>query len=114
MLSQTYVMLQVPQAIIELFFGLTHNRVLMLIIINLFLFLVGMIVNDATGMILVAPLLLPLVKELGIHPIHSASSSTTVATAMSIAPVPIGMQRIRSFSLICPGFNPAASSPIVA
>jgi TRAP-type C4-dicarboxylate transport system permease large subunit len=42
----------------------------MLIIVNLFLFLVGMIVNDATGMILVAPLLLPLAIELGIHPIH--------------------------------------------
>jgi C4-dicarboxylate transporter DctM subunit len=73
MLSQTYVMLQVPQAIIDLFFGLTQNRTLMLIIINLFLFLVGMIVNDATGMILVAPLLLPLAQELGIHPIHFAS-----------------------------------------
>lgn len=72
-LSQTYVMLQVPQAIIDLFFGLTQNRTLMLIIINLFLFLVGMIVNDATGMILVAPLLLPLAQELGIHPIHFAS-----------------------------------------
>lgn len=73
MLSQTFVMLQVPQAIIDVFFGLTQNRVLMLIIINIFLFLVGMIVNDATGMILVAPLLLPLAKELGIHPIHFAS-----------------------------------------
>ncbi|MBA1335743.1 MAG: TRAP-type C4-dicarboxylate transport system, large permease component [Firmicutes bacterium] len=73
MLSQTYVMLQVPQAIVKLFFDFTQNRTLMLIIINLFLFLVGMIVNDATGMILVAPLLLPLVKELGIHPIHFAA-----------------------------------------
>jgi tripartite ATP-independent transporter DctM subunit len=70
MLSQTYVMLQVPQAIIEILFGLTNNRTVMLIIVNLFLFLVGMIVNDATGMILVAPLLLPLAIELGIHPIH--------------------------------------------
>ncbi|WZL72317.1 TRAP transporter large permease [Clostridiaceae bacterium 35-E11] len=73
MLSQTYVMLQVPQAIVEMFFNLTDNRILMLIIINVFLFVVGMIVNDATGMILVAPLLLPLVKELGIHPIHFAA-----------------------------------------
>lgn len=70
MLSQTFVMLQVPQAIVELFYGFTNNRTVMLIIVNLFLFLVGMIVNDATGMILVAPLLLPLAIELGIHPIH--------------------------------------------
>lgn len=73
MLSQTYVMLQVPQAIIELFYGITSNRTLMLIIINLFLFIVGMIVNDATGMILIAPLLLPLILKLGIHPVHFAA-----------------------------------------
>jgi tripartite ATP-independent transporter DctM subunit len=73
MLSQTYVMLQVPQAIISLLFGITQNRIILLIIINLFLFIVGMIVNDVTGMILVAPLLLPLVTELGISPVHFAA-----------------------------------------
>ncbi len=73
MLSQTFVMLQVPQAIVQVFFGITQNRTLMLIILNIFLFFVGMIVNDSTGMILCAPLLLPLVRELGIHPIHFAS-----------------------------------------
>lgn len=73
MLSQTYVMLRVPQAIISLLFGITQNRIILLIIINLFLFIVGMIVNDVTGMILVAPLLLPLVTELGISPVHFAA-----------------------------------------
>ncbi|PAB59639.1 TRAP transporter large permease [Anaeromicrobium sediminis] len=73
MLSQTYVMLQVPQAIIEMFFNITSNKILMLLIINVFLFLVGMIVNDSTGMILVAPLLLPLVTKLGLSPVHFAA-----------------------------------------
>ncbi len=73
MLSQIYVLLQVPQAIVDIFFGFTQDKTLMLIIINLFLFLVGMIVNDATGMILVAPLLLPLVIKMGIDPIHFAA-----------------------------------------
>ncbi|MCK5763158.1 MAG: TRAP transporter large permease [Clostridiales bacterium] len=73
MLSQTFVLLRVPQALIELLFGLTENTVILLIVINLFLFLVGMIVNDITGMILVAPLLLPLIVELGISPIHFAA-----------------------------------------
>ncbi len=73
MLSQTYVLLRVPQAIIELLFNITQNKVILLIIINIFLFLVGMIVNDVTGMILVAPLLLPLVLQLGISPVHFAA-----------------------------------------
>lgn len=73
MLSQTYVMLRVPQALVEILFSITRNRIILLIAINLFLFLVGMIVNDVTGMILLAPLLLPLVKELGISPVHFAA-----------------------------------------
>jgi tripartite ATP-independent transporter DctM subunit len=73
MLSQTFVLLRVPQAIIDMMLGITTNKVLLLIIINLFLFLVGMIVNDVTGMILVAPLLLPLVTALGLSPIHFAA-----------------------------------------
>lgn len=73
MLSQTFVLLRVPQALIQMLFGITSNTVILLIVINIFLFLVGMIVNDITGMILVAPLLLPLIVELGISPIHFAA-----------------------------------------
>lgn len=73
MLSQTYVLLKVPQALIEILFGITTNKIVLLIIINIFLFFVGMIVNDVTGMILIAPLLLPLVTELGISPTHFAA-----------------------------------------
>ena len=42
----------------------------MLIILNLFLFVVGMIVNDATGMLLCAPILLPLALELGVDAVQ--------------------------------------------
>ncbi len=73
MLSQTYVMLKVPQAIVEIVYSLTDNTTVLLILINIFLFIVGMVVNDATGMILVAPLLLPLMKQIGIDPIHFAA-----------------------------------------
>jgi tripartite ATP-independent transporter DctM subunit len=70
MLSQTYTMLRIPQAIVQSVFAITQDTTLLLIMINLVLLFVGMIVNDITGMILVAPLLLPLVTSIGIHPIH--------------------------------------------
>ncbi|WP_286847097.1 TRAP transporter large permease, partial [Aminobacterium sp. UBA1031] len=68
MLSQTFVMLQIPQAIVKTMFGITQNKVILLVLINLLLFFIGMIVNDLTGVILVAPLLLPLALAIGIHP----------------------------------------------
>lgn len=73
MLSQTFVMMRAPQAIVQLLFGVTQNKIILLILINLLLFFVGMIVNDITGIILVAPLLLPLVQAIGISPIHFAA-----------------------------------------
>ena len=73
MLSQTFVMLRVPQSVIALFYNLTDNRTVMLIILNLFLFIVGMIVNDGTGMLICAPILLPLALELNITAVQFAA-----------------------------------------
>ena len=73
MLSQTYVVLQIPQAIVESVFSITDNSFLILLLINLILLFVGMIVNDTTGIILVAPLLLPLAKAIGLDPIQYAA-----------------------------------------
>lgn len=70
MLSQTYVMLQIPQTIVKAVFGLTESRFLILILINLLLLFVGMIVNDTMGIILVAPLLLPLARAIGLNEVQ--------------------------------------------
>ncbi len=72
-LSQMFVMESIPQALVNVVFGITENKFVLLILINLLLFLVGMIVNDLTAIILIAPLLLPLVKAIGIDPIHFAA-----------------------------------------
>ena len=73
MLAQVLVRLKVPQAIVELIFGITTNKVIILIIVNLFLFIVGMIVNDTTGMLICAPLLLPLMREIGVSTVQFAA-----------------------------------------
>lgn len=73
MLSQIYVMEDVPQALVDKIFEFTDNKVLLLIMINLFLFGIGMIVNDITAIILTAPLLLPLMTALGVSPIQFAA-----------------------------------------
>ena len=73
MLSQIFVMEDVPQAMVDGVFEITTNKTLLLILINLLLFFVGMIVNDVTAIILIAPLLLPLMEAIGISPIHFAA-----------------------------------------
>lgn len=73
LLAQTYVYLQIPQMLVELFVGVTESKTVILIIIAIFLIFIGMIVNDTTAIILTAPLLLPLVVSYGIDPIHFAA-----------------------------------------
>lgn len=73
MLGQIYAMLQVPQAVAALVFSLTTNKYLLLLLINIFLFFVGMLVSDTMGMLICAPLLLPLVVSIGVDPIHFAA-----------------------------------------
>lgn len=73
MLSQIYVMEDIPQALVDAIFEITDNKVLLLIMVNLFLFMIGMVVNDVTAIILTAPLLLPLMSALGVTPIQFAA-----------------------------------------
>ncbi|MFE8696421.1 TRAP transporter large permease [Cytobacillus sp. FJAT-53684] len=73
LLAQTYVQLKIPQQLIEIFMGITESKAVILILVSLFLLFVGMIVNDTTAIILCAPLLLPLVVQYGVDPIHFAA-----------------------------------------
>ncbi|MGD9566797.1 MAG: TRAP transporter large permease [Sedimentibacter sp.] len=70
MLSQALVFLKIPQQLVQLFMSITDDKYVMLIIINLFLLCVGMIASDTVGIVLCAPLLLPIVQSYGISPIH--------------------------------------------
>jgi tripartite ATP-independent transporter DctM subunit len=80
-LSQMFVMEGVPQKLVSVIFGVTENTTLLLLMILVLLILVGMVVNDVTAIILVAPLLLPLMEAIGINPVHFAAIMG-VATAM--------------------------------
>ena len=70
MLSQSLVYLQIPQRLVEVFMTITDNKFIVLLIINAFLLCVGMITSDTVGIVLCAPLLLPIVQSYGIHPVH--------------------------------------------
>jgi len=72
-LSRIYVMENVPQRLIELITGVTKNKYVILLLVNLFLIALGMLMDDFSGTLMAAPLLFPLMKEIGVHPIHFAA-----------------------------------------
>ena len=72
-LSQMFVYESIPQQLVQASSAITENKVLLLIMINIMLFLVGMVVNDVTAIILIAPLLLPLMNAIGVSPVQFAA-----------------------------------------
>jgi len=72
-LSRIYIMENVPQRLISTLVGFTDNKYIILLMVNVFLLILGMLMDDFSGTLLAAPLLFPLMKEIGVHPIHFAA-----------------------------------------
>ena len=72
-LSRLYIMNNVPSLILGLLTSISDNRLVILLLINLFMVIIGMLMDDCSGILLCTPILLPVMTELGIHPIHFAA-----------------------------------------
>ncbi len=57
----------------DLVFSISENPIVIMIMINFVLILIGMLMDDVSGILLGAPLLFPIVTELGIDPIQFAA-----------------------------------------
>lgn len=72
-LSRIYVMEDIPGLITNLLFSITENTILLMIMINIFMIIIGMLMDDVSGVLLTTPILLPVVTNLGLDPIHFAA-----------------------------------------
>ncbi|WP_332445928.1 TRAP transporter large permease [Sphaerochaeta sp.] len=62
--------LQIPTFISHAILGLTTNKVVILLLVNLILLLLGMIMGMASIIVIMTPILLPIVTQLGVDPIQ--------------------------------------------
>jgi tripartite ATP-independent transporter DctM subunit len=73
MLGRIYTMHNVPQRMVEFITSISNDRIVILAMVNVFLIIIGMLMDDFSGTLLAAPLLLPLMSAIGVHPIHFAA-----------------------------------------
>jgi tripartite ATP-independent transporter DctM subunit len=57
---------QVPQSITEFLLSVAHTKILVLIIVNLFLIVVGMFMEGTAAILILAPILVPIMMNMGI------------------------------------------------
>lgn len=72
-MSRVMIMEQVPQQLSDFMIGLSDNKLVILLLINVILIGIGMLVDDVSGSILASIILMPVAVNLGVHPIHFAA-----------------------------------------
>lgn len=72
-MSRGMILAQVPQRFADLLLGITDNKYILLFIINILLFLMGMVIDDISGGVLAAIILLPVTQQIGLNPLHFAA-----------------------------------------
>lgn len=72
-LSRMYVMENLPTILTEILFSISENTMILLMLINIFVIIVGMLMDDASAVLLITPILYPVAVNIGIDPIHLAA-----------------------------------------
>lgn len=77
MFSRILTMENVPQQILAGFLLISENPIVLLLLVNVFLIIIGMLMEDVSGILLAAPMLLPVVQKAGVDPVHFAAIVAT-------------------------------------
>ena len=72
-LSRVFVMQGLPQQLMNLFNSISSQKLVILLLINIFMVIIGMLMDDVSGTLLCTPLLLPIIANLEVSPIHFAA-----------------------------------------
>ncbi|MBP7077957.1 MAG: Sialic acid TRAP transporter permease protein SiaT [Synergistetes bacterium ADurb.Bin155] len=72
-LSRLYIMEDLPTQVLNLLMAVSTNRYAILFMINIFMVIMGMIMDDVSAVLLSTPILLPIIIKLGFSPVHFAA-----------------------------------------
>lgn len=73
MLSRLLIMEDIPDMMLNLVTSISTNKYVILLMVNLFLIIIGMLMDDVSSVLLCAPLLMPIVTSIGVSPVHFAA-----------------------------------------
>ncbi|MCH3918454.1 MAG: TRAP transporter large permease [Spirochaetia bacterium] len=79
----------VPKIMSHFLLGITKNPQLMMLLMLVFLFFSGMLVDSNVNILLLTPIFLPVVESMGINPVHFGICMMTIVTMGCMTP-PVG------------------------
>lgn len=72
-MSRLFVFEDFSQITLDFLYSISDNKWVILFMINLLMIIIGMLMDDASGILISTPILIPVVMDLGISPIHFAA-----------------------------------------
>jgi C4-dicarboxylate transporter DctM subunit len=103
--------LRVPAAVSQLIIGLTENKIIILALINVFLLVVGMVMDILPAVLILAPVLGPTMLKVGVDPLHFALIMLVNLNIGMITP-PYGMTLLTSARIADCSYDRTISSVI--
>lgn len=97
--SRVLTLMQVPQAVSEWILYYFKNSVALLLVINVFLLLVGMVMDTTPAILILTPILLPIVTKAGVDPTHFGVIMV-VNLAIGFVTPPIGVNLFVASSMV--------------
>ena len=89
---------QIPQALTAWMLANIHSKFVFLIVVNIFLLIVGMVMDTTPAILILSPILLPIVQSIGMNPIHFGVVMI-VNLAIGFVTPPIGVNLFVASSL---------------
>lgn len=96
--SRVLTLMQVPQSVSAWILAHFTNKVILLLVINVFLLIVGMVMDTTPAILILTPILLPIVTAIGMNPIHFGIMMV-VNLAIGFVTPPIGVNLFVASSL---------------
>ena len=97
--SRVLTLMQVPQSVSAWILAHFTNKVVLLLVINVFLLIVGMVMDTTPAILILTPILLPIVTAIGMNPIHFGIMMV-VNLAIGFVTPPIGVNLFVASSLM--------------
>lgn len=87
--GKVMTMINAPAALGSLLFGITSNPQILLVLIVLLLVILGMFLDSNVNIMLLTPLFLPVLTQMGVDPVHFGICMMTIVTMGCMTP-PVG------------------------
>lgn len=96
--SRVLTLMQVPQTVSAWILSHFTNKIVLLLVINVFLLIVGMVMDTTPAILILTPILLPIVTAVGMNPVHFGIMMV-VNLAIGFVTPPIGVNLFVASSL---------------